>query len=167
MLRVLPPMRALRWLSLSSLLLLPTLPAQAEELTADRIGQLRAEEKRALDEVAKAYGNRKPSELSREEREAMIRDQAAALDAVLQKHGVDRKDFARASARMSRDEAERAARSQVATEQEQARAAEAAKAPKSPPPVQVQRGVNEGNPVILEESADAPPLVETGIPVEG
>jgi hypothetical protein len=157
---------AARWLSLS-LLALAGVAGADEALTPERLGELRAEEQRAVDEVAKAHGNKKASEMTREERDALIRDQAAASSAVLQKHGVDPKDYARASAKLGREGAARAASAQVATQQAHQKEQEAAKVPKPPPPpVQVQRGISDQNPAILEELPGADPVVETGIPVE-
>ncbi len=141
--------------------------ALGQELTPERLGELRAEEQRAVDEVAKSHGNKKPSEMSREERDALIREQAAASAAVLQKHGVDAKDYARANAKLGRDGAARAASAQVANQQAHQKEQEAAKEPKPPPPpVQVQRGINDQNPAVLEELPGADPIVEEGFSVE-
>jgi hypothetical protein len=150
-----------------SLLVLAGAARADDALTPERLGALRAEEQRALDEVAKAHGNKKPSELTREERDVVIREQAAASAAVLQRQGVDPKDYARANARLSRDGAARATSAQVAVQQAQQKADDAAKEPKPPPPpVQVQRGISDEHPVILEELPGADSVVEAGTSAE-
>lgn len=76
----------------------------ADELPPDQVAKLKREQKASAQAVEKKYGNKKPSELSAEERKALAKEKAAAEREVLEKAGVDPKAFARQEAGMSRSE---------------------------------------------------------------
>jgi hypothetical protein len=81
-----------------SVLALPVLASDVDPDTAAQVGRDR---QKALDEVAKKYGNKKSSELSGDERRARVKDEAEAVSRVLDKHGVSAKDMARYEAKSS------------------------------------------------------------------
>src|SRR5687767_1483199 len=96
--------------------------ADSAVLTPERLAAIQHEEQEALAKVAKAHGDKPPAQMDREERRVFLREQQQAQQAVLQKHKVNPKDFARASSTLSRDE-----RATLA-EEERRLAAEAEKA---------------------------------------
>lgn len=162
----------LRRTSLLALLLAGT--AYAGDLDPATAAQIQLDSARATADVQKKYGNKKLSELSNDERQALAKDQAAAEQKVLDKNGVKAKDWARYEARQSR--ADRAA-TQAAKEkllQKEAEAAEQAKKASAADEdaaekdkdkeIPIQQGFSEDKPTILEESKDAPPIIERGTP---
>ena len=80
---------------------LVTLSAFAgEELSPEKMAELQRAQKKAGEAVEKKYGNKKPSELSPDERKAMIKEKGDAEKAVLDKAGVDSKACARSGAKL-------------------------------------------------------------------
>lgn len=73
-------------------------PAWAQ-VSTDQIAEVRADEAKAMKEIAAKYEGRK---LTSAERKQRGREEAAAKDAVMKKHGVDPKEFTRAQAKLSR-----------------------------------------------------------------
>jgi hypothetical protein len=90
-------------LSLIGLLLLAFV-VHAEDMTPAKRAKLQREQQKAAEAVEKKYGNKKPSEMSADERRALMQEKAAAERAVLEKEGVDPKDFARSGMKQSREE---------------------------------------------------------------
>ena len=76
----------------------------AEDLTPAKRAKLQKEQQKAAEAVEKKYGNKKPSELSADERRSLMQEKAAAERAVLEKEGVDPKEFARSGMKQSREE---------------------------------------------------------------
>jgi hypothetical protein len=155
-------------LLLASWLAMPGL-ALAEDIPPEKLAAIRRDEQAALAKVNAAYGNRKPSEMSNEERTQSIREQQQAAQSVLEKHGVSDKDYARQTATMGPEEREAVALAEKNLEDEekarQAREAEEKAKEKQPPEdVPIQMGINEDNPVELESSEDASSVVEQGLP---
>jgi hypothetical protein len=108
------------------LLLLFSLAAHAgDELSPDKVGQLEHDQLKAEQAIDKKHGNKPSSELSDDERRQIIQEKAAADQSVLDKAGVDRKDFARGSARLSRGDRARADATEKALEKKDAEAAKA------------------------------------------
>ena len=84
---------------------LASLTAHAgDDLNPENMAKIQSEQTKASEAVDKKYGNKKASELSPDERKAMSREKGEAERAVLDKHGVDSKSFARANAKMSRED---------------------------------------------------------------
>lgn len=140
-----------------------------EEFNADRIATIEREQAKEAAAVSEKYGNKKSTELSREERAAMVRDLAAADRKVLDKHGMSARDWARVQINKSKDQASQVQRATKAQEeQERARAAaEQAEAERAgQKEIQIQRGISEETPVTLEEREGAAPVVEQGLPAE-
>lgn len=77
---------------------------RAEPPSPEDLAKIQYEQEKAAADVEKKYGDKKPSELSPEERRAMIKERAAAEREVLDKHGVDPKEYARAQAKQSVDD---------------------------------------------------------------
>ncbi|MBL8914792.1 MAG: hypothetical protein JNM17_29065 [Archangium sp.] len=131
--------------------------------------QIESDQAKAQAEVAKKYGNRKSSEMSQDERRQMIKDQAAADKAVLEKAGVDPKQWAREQMKRSRsDYATAKEMGKEIAEKEKQAAADAAKKGSGDgkeTEVQVQRGISDDNPVMIDEKPveDGKPGVEQGI----
>jgi hypothetical protein len=69
--------------------------ALADDITPEQAAKVERENKKAQEDVAKKYGNKKSSEMSADERREMIADQKAANAKVLEKNGVSAKDYAR------------------------------------------------------------------------
>ncbi len=140
-----------------------------EPTTPEKAAVIERQEQKAQAEVSAKYGNKKPTELSREDRKAMDKDLANASKAVLEKNGVDPKQWARES--LKKDRADFAKTKEIVKDLEaKDKAAEEkrkadANAPKE---VQVQRGVSEENPVTLDEkpNEDGVVPVEKGLPPE-
>jgi hypothetical protein len=84
----------------------------AQAPSPEEIAKIQVEQSKANAEIEKKYGGKKQSELSSDERKAMMQERATAEAAILDKHGVDAKSFARASAKQSKEE--RAATQQAA-----------------------------------------------------
>ena len=62
----------MRFLTLASLL--AALVVHAEDLTPEQRAKLTRDQQKAAEAVEKKYGNKKPSELSSEERKSMMKD---------------------------------------------------------------------------------------------
>lgn len=84
--------------------MLTALVAYADDLTPEKRAKLQRDQQKAAEAVNKKYGDKKPSEMSAEERKSLMKDKAAAEREVLEKAGVDPKDFARSTSKMSREE---------------------------------------------------------------
>jgi hypothetical protein len=144
--------------------------AQDEELTPEKIAAIRRDEKAAQDKVNEAYGNRKPSEMSTEERRQVIQDQQRAGLDVMAKHGVSDKEYSRHVARMGREEREAVDQAEKKLEAEERAAKAAAEQKKAeqeqrpPEDIPIQQGISDENPVELESSQDAASVVEQGLP---
>ncbi|WP_163785970.1 hypothetical protein [Myxococcus vastator] len=151
-------------LLVASWLVIPgqALAADGAELTPEKVAEIRRDEAQALSQVDAEYGNRKSSEMSTAERREAIDKQQAASAAVLEKHGVSAKDYARFEARMSPADNARA----KAEEQRLAEAAKAAKqpAPAAPEEVHIQQGFSDEDPVELEATEGAEPSIDVGVP---
>ncbi|NVJ22866.1 hypothetical protein HUW62_16725 [Myxococcus sp. AM011] len=156
-------------LLMAALLVLPGVAGADEggELTPEKVAHIRRDEAAAMKKVDDEYGNRKPSEMSNEERGQATRKQSAATTSVLEKHGVTAKEYDRFTARMGREGNERAkAEGQRLEEQAKASKPAAAK-PTEEKEVSIQNGFDNDNPVELESNEGDNPEVQIGIPVEG
>jgi hypothetical protein len=142
--------------------------AQEEELTPEKVAAIRRDEQAAQAKVNAAYGNRKSSELSNEERRQLIQDQQEAGLAVLEKHGVSDKAYSRHVARMGREEREAVslAEKKLEAEEQAARAEEQKRAEQAqlPEEIPIQQGISDQNPVELESTQEAASVVEQGLP---
>ncbi|MCP3145158.1 hypothetical protein [Pyxidicoccus xibeiensis] len=160
----LPLLLAASWLVLPGL----ARAAQDAELSPEKVAQIRRDESQALSKVNDEFGNRKPSEMSNEERGEAVDKQQAASAAVLEKHGVSAKDYARYEARMTPEDN---ARAKAEEQRLQEQAAQAAKPPEppaalAPEDIPVQEGFSNENPVELETVEGAGPIVDVGLPGE-
>jgi hypothetical protein len=138
------------------------------QITPEQLAQVQVDRDKAQAEVQKKYGDRQPSELSQDERRDMIQEQREAEDAVIAKSGLDPKELARYEAKLSlEDRAATKAAKQEIEDKEKREAAKKAKeeAEKVNPPIQIQKGFNDKNPVILEDKQNTgSPTVEKGLP---
>lgn len=73
--------------------------AAAGQVSTEKIAEIRAEQAQELKKIADKYGDRK---LSAAERRQRGEEENAAQRAVLEKHGVDAKEFTRAEAKLGR-----------------------------------------------------------------
>jgi hypothetical protein len=151
-------------LLLASWLAVPGLALAQEALTPEQLALIRRDEKAALQRVSEAYGQRKPSEMTPEERRQVIRDQQSAVAAVLEKHAVSDKQYARQVARLSVEERNAVQEAARQLEAQDKAAREAQSQPPQPEEIPIQNGITEQNPVELEAVAGAPPVVEQGLP---
>jgi hypothetical protein len=158
-------------LLVASWLAVPGLALAQEELTPEKIAAIRRDEKAAQAKVDAAYGNRKPSEMSTEERRQVIQEQQAAGLGVMEKHGVSDKEYSRHVARMSREEREAVEQAEKKLEADEKAAREQKKKQqeaeaeaKAPEDIPIQQGISDENPVELEASEGAGTVVEEGLP---
>lgn len=140
-----------------------------EPIAPEKAAAIEHQQLKAQAEVIAKYGNKKEAELSPDERKAKAKDLADADQAVLDKNGVDPKQWARDS--IKKDRAAYAEGKQRVKElEEKDKAAEEKKRAEATAPreVEVQRGVSEENPVTLDEkaNADGQVPVEKGLPPE-
>lgn len=84
--------------------LFTALVVHAEDLTPEKRAKLQRDQQKASEAVEKKYGNKKPFELSAEERRSLLKEKQAAEREVLEKAGVDPKQYARSESKMSREE---------------------------------------------------------------
>jgi hypothetical protein len=136
-------------------------------MAPEKSAGIEREQQKAQAEVTAKYGNKKPSELSRDERSQMAKDLANADKAVLDKNGVDPKQWARESLKKDRDGYAKGKELVKGLEdKEKAEAKKKADEANAPKEVTVQRGVSEDNPVTLDEKANADGTipVEKGLP---
>ncbi|MDX2013527.1 MAG: hypothetical protein SFW67_25265 [Myxococcaceae bacterium] len=136
------------------------------QFDAERLASIEREQAKETAAVQAKYGNKKSTELSREERAQMIRDLNAAEAKVLDKYGLSQREWARAQINRTREQAD--AVKQASKEQEareKAAAEQAAKAQKDEGrEVVVQKGFSDESPVVLEEKEGAQAVVEQGLP---
>lgn len=130
--------RLLAALCLSLLLAAPALA----ELDPGQVGQIQDEQKAAVAKVHAAHGNKSEAELSPAERAQQAREESAASEAVLQKHGVSDKEYTRYTNRMDRSEQAqaKAAQADAQAKREAKKDAPAAPAAKE---VEIERGGQE------------------------
>lgn len=136
------------------------------DLDPQRAAAIEYEQAKETAAVEAKYGNKKSTELSREERVQMIRDLAAAQGKVLDKYGVSPRDWARAQMARSREEAAQVKEATKALEAKEKAAAAAKENEPGQREITVQRGISDDNPVVLEEREGAAPVVEQGLPPE-
>lgn len=155
--------RRLSILLFSSWLAVPGL-ALGEGLTPEQLASIRRDEKAAEAKVQAAHGNKKSSELSAAERRQMIQEQQDAIQEVMDKHGVSRKDYARQTARMGPKQNEEVAAAEKTLEAKDKATKSAQSQEQGSGEIQIQNGFSDENPVTLEEQEGAPPTVEDGLP---
>lgn len=155
-------------MSLSLLSLCLALVAD-EPIPAEKAAVIERAQAKAQAEVSAKYGHKKSSELSQDERRQMVKDQADAEKAVLEKHGVDGKQWARES--LKRDRAQYAENQQRVKDLEAKEKADEEKRKadaNAPKEIAVQRGITEDSPVTLDEKpyevGKVP--IEEGLPPE-
>jgi hypothetical protein len=158
-------------LLVASWLALPGLAVAEEELTPEKLAKIHRDEQAAQAKVNAAYGNRKPSEMTNEERAQATQDQQAAGLAVLEKHGVSDKEYSRHVAQMPPEEREAVARAEKKLEADEKAAREAKEAQKAAEAegpaaedIPIQQGISDANPVEMESSGEASSVVEQGLP---
>ncbi|MBL8950062.1 MAG: hypothetical protein JNK82_04755 [Myxococcaceae bacterium] len=83
------------------LLALAASAAFAAPPTTDQVAKIQYDVKKAQAAVDKKYEGR---ELSKEEKKQQLKERADAENAVIEKSGVDRKDYARTEAKLSKDD---------------------------------------------------------------
>jgi hypothetical protein len=140
-----------------------------EPPSPEKAAAIERQEQKAQAEVSAKYGNKKPTELSREERRQLDKDMADASKAVLEKNGVDPKQWARDSLKKGRSEYAKNKELVKGLEEKEKADEEKRKAEANlPKEIQVQRGVTDENPVTLDEkpNEDGVVPVEKGLPPE-
>lgn len=159
-------------LLVASWLAVPGLALAEEELTPEKLAAIRRDEKAAQARVDSAYGNRKSSEMSNEERQQSTREQQAAGLGVMEKHGVSDKEYSRRMARLTPEEREAVdqAEKKLEAEEKAKRASEQKKREGenaealAPDDIPIQMGISDENPVELEAAEGAGSVVEQGLP---
>ncbi len=140
-----------------------------DELNPEKVAKIERDTEKALDKVDKKWGNKKPSELTSDERKQVIAERAAAEREVFEKNNTDAKSYLKYTTRQTKDE--RAATKDAAgrlAEKEKADAAKAAEEKKQggPKEIVIQRGGAGKDPIVMEEVEGAQPIVEKGLPQE-
>ncbi len=159
--------------TLAALALAFALPASAELSPAD-LAAIQRDQQKATDAVAKQHGNKQPSEMTNEERAAAIHEEQAALQDVLEKHGVDAKEYARRMATLSLEERQQVEQAVKALEEKEkaeaaAKACQEAKGEECPPAEpEISRGLGDEDPVVVDEDPDEPTVENlAGAPDQG
>ena len=162
----------MRPLPLAVCALLLAAPALADSLSPEQVAELKHKQKKAEKEVEAKHGNKKPQDMSREEFQAVETEKLKARQGVLDKEGVQAKDFDRSS--LKQNKADRAVTDEKVKALEKKDADDAAakakaeaekKAAPTPAEIPIQRGFNEQHPVELEnKGGPTEPTVEKGIP---
>jgi hypothetical protein len=129
-----------------------SVPAWAYDssLTPEKMAEIQREQKKALDEVAKAHGNKKPGEMSSTERRALMQEQADAEQKVFKKYGIDAKEFTRRKATMSKEERAQTAAAEKALEKKEVEAKKKEEQTREPEEIPVQRGFSNQDPVEMD-----------------
>lgn len=141
-----------------------------DDLDPEKAAKIERDTEKALEKVDQKWGNKKPSQLTSDERKQVIADRAAAEREVFEKHNVDAKTYTKYTSRQTKEE--RAATKEAGQrilQQEKADAAkkdEEKKQPGGPKEIIIQRGGAGKDPIIMEEKDGAAPIVEKGLPQE-
>lgn len=143
--------------ALALLALLCSTAALAGDVSPETAAKVMRERARALEEVNKKHGNKKPSELSGDERRQVIKDQDEATAKVLEKHGVDAKDLARFEARASQEDRAAAAAQAAALDAREADDKKAAEGKQG-------KSVETSNGIVIERGIDPKDLPPDGRP---
>jgi hypothetical protein len=138
-----------------------------EPISPEKSAKIEQAEQKARAEVTAKYGNRKPTDMSAEERKSLDKDLADASKQVLEKNGVEPKAWARES--LKRDRSDYAKTKELVkelNEKDKAQAEAAKKAASEPKEIEIQRGSSDSNPVVLDEkpNEDGTVQVEQGLP---
>jgi hypothetical protein len=139
------------------------------DLSPEQLAKVQHDRDKAMADVSKKYGDKKPSELSQDERRDMIKDQREAESRVLDENGVDPKEVARYEARLSLDDraATKAAKQKIEEKEKRDAEEKEKKSKEGSGEIPIQRGFNDNNPVVLEEKqGNGAPVVEKGLPTE-
>jgi hypothetical protein len=139
--------------------LLTALPSLAlADLTAEQAGQLQADMEEREAAIKKELGGKEPSKMTREEQNTYGAKVRAARDEVLIKNGTSSKEYERSTMRMGREaQGERAAAKKAYQEKKTEDAKKAAAVPpKGEAKIEIQRGFDDKNPVMLESKGAAP-----------
>jgi hypothetical protein len=135
-----------------------------EEFDAQKAAAIEHAQAKEAKVINAKYGNRKSTELTRDERAAMIREQQAAEQKVLAQFGVSQRDWARMQMGRTREQADKVRQEREVLEaKEKIAAAEAAQKTEQPTEILIQRGVSEDSPVVLEDRTGDVPVVEQGL----
>lgn len=136
--------------TLLSLLLTPAVALALDPAEAGVINAELADREKA---IKAEYGNRSIKEMSREERKEMDQKLRAARQEVLEKHGTTDKEFSKGMLKLGRDGLKQAEQSE---KEHAAKLAEAKKGSEGGQEggegkIQVQRGFNDREPVVVEQ----------------
>lgn len=154
--RPLPVLAALLSVALAS-------PALAgEELTPEKVGAIQYDEEKALGKVDQQHGNKSVVDMSPEERHEVIEEKQAAKREVVEKHGVEMKDYVIRSSKMTTDEQQKVQETkqalkekdeaeQKAAEQKAAEEKARKEQEEAPHDVVIRRGYGEDEPVDVSD----------------
>lgn len=136
---------------LTCLSVLSAVAVAAEELSPERIAEIQRDQRQAQAAVEKEFGNRPPSELTNEQRAALIHKSQAAAQTVFAKHGVSGKDFATQVLKLDRQRLAAVEEAEASLEEKEEAAREAAEARRTarnePAEPEIFLGPNDQNPV--------------------
>ena len=150
---------------ISTIALSLLLTVTADEISPEKAATIERAETKAQAEVSKKFGDKKLSELTNEERQAMGKARTEAQQKVLEKEGVDAKTWAISSMKRGREATQQINAAKADQAKKEADAAQ--KKPAEPAgEVVIQQGFREDSPTVLEEKPGAAPIVETSLPAE-
>ncbi|NBD14052.1 MULTISPECIES: hypothetical protein [Corallococcus] len=154
-------------LTASSLVLATPAFAEEEGLTPEKVAAIQRDEAAAQAKVNAEYGDRKPSEMSNEDRGKSIRAQQEEAAKVMEKHGVSAKEYAGYTARMTPEDNQRVANESKRLDDKAKAEKEAeAKKRKGDGEVHIQQGFSDADPVELEAEEGADPVVDVDSKLE-
>jgi hypothetical protein len=134
--------------------------ALADSPTPEQLAAIDRDDKKAQADVAAKHGNKQSSEMSSEERSAMIAEQQAATSEVYAKYGVDGKEVARKEATLTKEERKQVQAEKERLDKEEADKKAAAAAKKDDKKddkddVEIVRGTGDDNPTELYNDPNA------------
>jgi hypothetical protein len=135
--------------------------ALADDLPLEKLAEIQRDERKAVEQVNAAHGNKKPSEMSGEERRQLIQEQQSASQKVLNDHGVTAKDYARSSAALSREDRARLEQTRRQLEDRDNEDARQAKertgqSAGAEQPIVIKRGLGDEQPVDVDDVDETP-----------
>ncbi|MDQ3264890.1 MAG: hypothetical protein M3Y59_14680 [Myxococcota bacterium] len=123
----------------------------AQQLSPEQIAQIQHDQRQAQAAVEKEFGDRPPSELTNEQRAALIHRTQAAGQAVFAKHGVSGKDFATQVLKLDRQRLAAVEEAEASLEEKEQAARDAAEKQRAagalPADPEIFLGPNDQNPV--------------------
>lgn len=135
-------------------------------LTPEKAAEIQRDQDKAMAKIDAKFGNKKPSELTPDEKREIVKARADAEKESLDKAGVSAKEWARYTGTMDRAETKEMKDAQKAIEKREEDLAAQKKAEgNGPQEIPIQRGFSDDDPVVMMEKEGAAPRVDGNIPL--